>query len=77
MSARRMTMASRAAVLVLLAAGFLAAFAPSLGAAICEEAFVRCIYDPDVSLFNFLGSGVIFCSLGYVFCRTYVEPIIQ
>ncbi len=77
MSARRASIGMRAAVLVLFAAGFLAALAPGLGAGLCEESFVRCIYDPDIiQFFNFLGSGAIYCSLGYVFCKTYVEPII-
>ncbi len=77
MSARSASKRARAAVFVLLAAASLAALAPVLGAGVCEEAFVRCAYDPDIiQFFNFLGSGVIYCGAGYVFCKTYVEPII-
>jgi hypothetical protein len=65
----------RAAAFLLLAAGFLAILAPGIHAAVCEEAFIRCIYDPDVNQFmNFMGSGVIYCGLGYVFCKKYIEP---
>jgi len=76
-SARRSLVRPRAAALLVLAAGFLAVLAPGLKADICEEAFVRCVYDPDLNQFyNFLVSIPLYCSLGYVFCKTYVEPII-
>ena len=78
MSARRSPVRPRAAALLILAAGFLAMLAPGLEAGICEEAFVRCVFDPDLNQFyNFLASVPLYCSLGYVFCRTYVEPIID
>jgi hypothetical protein len=77
MSGRRALVRPRAAALLVLAAGFLAVFSPCLEAGICEEAFVRCLYDPDLNQFyNFLASVPIYCSLGYVFCKTYVEPIL-
>jgi hypothetical protein len=67
----------KAIALIALAAFLAAALAPGLGAGICEEAFVRCVYDPDLNqFFNFMGSLPIFCGLGYVFCKTYVDPII-
>lgn len=77
MIGRRTPVRPRAAALLVLAACFLAVLAPCLEAGICEEAFVRCIYDPDLNQFyNFLVSVPLYCSLGYVFCKTYVEPII-
>lgn len=77
MNRRRAPVRSAAAALLVLAAGFLAVLAPGLEAGICEEAFVRCIYDPDLNQFyNFLASIPLYCSLGYVFCKTYVEPIV-
>lgn len=77
MSRSRARVRLRAAAFLVLAAGFLAVLVPFLEAGICEEAFVRCIYDPDLNQFyNFLASIPIYCSLGYVFCRTYVEPIL-
>ena len=77
MSRRRASGRIRAAALLVLAAVCLAGMAPALGAGICEEAFVRCFYDPDIiQFFNFMGSGGMFCAAGYVFCRTYVEPIL-
>jgi len=36
----------------------------------CEEAFMRCVEDPFVSAF--LGGGM-FCIIGYVFCKKYIE----
>jgi hypothetical protein len=78
MSRARGSARFRAVALLVLAAGCLAVFAPCLEAGICEESFVRCIYDPDLNqFFNFLASVPIYCSLGYVFCRTYVEPILD
>jgi len=77
MSGRRLRVRFRSVAILVLAAGLLAVLAPGLGAGICEEAFVRCFYDPDIiQFFNFMGSGGIYCALGYVFCRTYVEPIL-
>lgn len=78
MSARRPSVRFRSAAFLVLAAGLLAILAPGLGAGVCEEAFVRCFYDPNIiQFFNFMGTGGFYCGLGYVFCRTYVEPILD
>ena len=75
MSARRPSPPVRAAAVLVLAAVLLGPCAAGLGAGVCEEAFVRCIYDPDVNqLMNFMGSGALYCGLGYVFCKKYIEP---
>ena len=36
----------------------------------CEDAFVRCSYDP---LWQAVTFGVVYCMIGYVFCLKYIE----
>jgi hypothetical protein len=77
MSARRTALFRPAAFLLLAAAG-LAALVPGLSAGICEESFIRCVYDPDLILYlPIMGSHPLYCGLGYVFCKVYVEPILD
>lgn len=66
----------RKAVAVGLAVGlawvllFLCAGMISLHAGDCEEAFIKCIYDPYWQAVPF---GVVYCATGYAFCLKYIE----
>lgn len=44
----------------------------SMQAGGCEDAFLRCLYDP-FNLVNQISGGV-YCLSGYIFCKKYIEP---
>lgn len=44
----------------------------SMEAGGCEDAFMRCIYDPFI-LMNTMTGGI-YCGAGYLFCKKYIEP---
>ena len=43
----------------------------SLEAGGCEDAYLRCVYDPYI-LLNGLFGGM-YCASGYLFCKKYIE----
>jgi hypothetical protein len=59
-------------VLVLIAAVIVLGLAPAiLEAGKCEEAFFRCMNDFWWQVTGYF--GMVYCSNGYIFCKTYIE----
>jgi hypothetical protein len=67
------TTAKTLSAVLLLAIVALGLWVPAARAGICESALIECMNDEwNVTFGPFEG---VYCILGYVFCKKYIEPI--